>query len=71
MVNAIYVNSTGNLTFEDVTLTGARSQQGINLNDPKFHLPRLDGLGLWPSLVMDINSVVRFELECGWHAACG
>ncbi|KAK9801359.1 hypothetical protein WJX73_010330 [Symbiochloris irregularis] len=59
VTNAISITNSGNLTFQDLILSGTKSQSSLNLTDYS-DLPRLGGLVQWPSIVADVGSSVNF-----------
>lgn len=56
--NAISINANGNLTFQDLIISGTKTQNGLDLQDYK-NLPRMGGLAQWPSIVAQVGSTVR------------
>ncbi|KAK9794907.1 hypothetical protein WJX73_003974 [Symbiochloris irregularis] len=59
VTNAITIQANGNLTFQDLIISGTETQNGISLKDYQT-LPRMGGLAQWPSIVADVGSVVNF-----------
>lgn len=67
VTDAIFVNATGNLTFQSVTLQGATSQNGFSTLLPRQQFLHIQGSGIWPTVIQDLGSTVSSAILSSKH----